>query len=364
MELLWTVFAKWKLLLSLATLCKPVSIPLGSQSDLVLINNRWATVYKHGDCSVQKTVLDYAQTKLCLDNTVNETVSFAALSIRVMLEFDSAREALQEVKECQVESYLCVIFTVPTHCKFMHTSTPSEPVLAEVLGLLLNPKGTNALQQTRPHVIARALNKGYLAHGEQGKLIGRLLWTLVQDVVANAMHKADETKGVLCYHCPICIIDWLKALFNHQWHKTILNLRPVGNLDGPTLAEAFGDAWLHFSHFVKAADNITYSHLWPLLIRGMAYQCRDNQVSTDLASAIHFGHNAPISHENTSSVLADLKNRMKAEPMFINPHIAGKPLNSLLVLSLLMELGVLYPCVDSHKNVKAETWSGVEGIHH
>ena len=111
-----------------------------------------------------------------------------------------------------------------------------------------------------------------------------------------------------------------------------------------TLKDAFKDVYLNFSHIARADDYMVIRRelLWvSLVIRGFAYQCADNQKSTDLITAMHHGGlGAPISGESMSPLHGQIKNRVTKTDVFVNPHVDGRPFKDLPTFSIVHDVGI------------------------
>jgi len=294
-----------------------------------------------------------AQTKLSCGDISTDKAQTAALSVRVMLDFDIARESSRTYEEKLVESYMRVAFAVPEHREFLRSGTPSEPLLAEAAAQLLSVN--NWIQDGAPDLLFNLMEGGFLARGERGEMIGRLLWTIAHDNVICRLNLVDKTK--LQFHRPILLLDWLKELINPQWHESVLSSKPIADPHGLSLEEAFKDAYLNFSHFARAEDDSVLSPdmLYLCLVRHMAYQCADNQRSTDIVAAVHHeGLEAPIGPENTSPLYGQMKDRAKFSEVLLNPHIGGTPRNGRPILSLVHDLGIGIAKVYPHRSAPAK----------
>jgi hypothetical protein len=109
-----------------------------------------------------------------------------------------------------------VVFAVPDHLEFMRSGTPSEPLLVEAAAQILN--SGKKFTHEAPDLLADLQGQGFLARGERGELVGRLLWTLAHDAVIVASEKPAEHEPI--YHQPILFLDWLKALIAPRWHSS------------------------------------------------------------------------------------------------------------------------------------------------
>src|ERR1700723_3367182 len=61
----------------------------------------------------------------------------AALSVRLMLDFEPRRIAAIENENLMVAGYLRVANVIPSHREYVISSTPSEPIVAEAAAQVL-----------------------------------------------------------------------------------------------------------------------------------------------------------------------------------------------------------------------------------
>jgi hypothetical protein len=64
-------------------------------------------------------MVDFAKMKLTKGDTNNEHAFIAAVSIRVILDFDITRGSARDCERRLVESYMRVVFAVPNHLEFL-----------------------------------------------------------------------------------------------------------------------------------------------------------------------------------------------------------------------------------------------------
>jgi hypothetical protein len=183
-------------------------------------------------------------------------------------------------------------------------------------------------------------------------MVGRLFWTIAHDRVIQRLTLSETPdSSEIKYHQPILLLDWLKELIHPNWHPVVLNAKPIADPNGLSLEDAFKDVYINFSHFVRAGDYsmIGPDYLWMGLPRHMAFQCADNQKSTDIVvPAHHGGLEAPICLTNTGTVFGQIKNRESSRDVLLNPHVGGTPRNKLPTLSLVHDLGLKKPRVYPH----------------
>jgi len=266
----------------------------------------------------------------------------AALGIRLMLEFEPLRESAdQEAK--LVEGHMRIAYSVPKHRQYLRGGTSSEPVLAEAAARIMN--GMSAVS-----TISYYLGHGLISKGERGELITRLLLTLAHDkCVEFDYKKADEAQ----YSKPVPLVDFLAALVGPNHMKGILQSRPDNVHDGVTFEEAFKDAKVNFTHFVKGNDSsiITDNAAWMALSRLMAYQCANGQWMIDLYIPVLLW-DEPLGRYVVSGIFIQIKNQLKKQPVeidatqleFFTDPPAGHPdftrYNERPYIAIVMHLGI------------------------
>jgi hypothetical protein len=297
---------------------------------------------------VKRGMVVFATLKLACGEPETEKAQMAALGVRVILDFDAARESARQYEEKLVESYMRVAFAVPEHREFLRSGAPSEPLLAEGAAQLFPRFG---MKTCAPDLLSNAFQQGLLAKGERGEMIARLLWTLAHDEVI--FKSRTPPNSLLKFSKPISVLDWLKSLLRPTWHERVLSATPIADPSGPPLEAAFKNTYINFTHFARAGDLgvISPDFLYGGLVRHMAFQCADNQRSTDLVAPMLHGRNASIVPENTTPLYGQVKNRTKRSDVLVEPHIAGKPRNDFPILSIVHELGVDKPDVYSHHSL-------------
>jgi len=98
-----------------------------------------------------------------------------------------------------------------------------------------------------------------------------------------------------------------------------LESKPDNVPEGAPFKEAFKDAKVNFTHFVKGGDSsiITDNAAWKALSRCMAFQCANGQWMIDLYIPILLW-DEPLSRYVVSGILIQIKNRLKKQPVEID----------------------------------------------
>jgi len=262
----------------------------------------------------------------------------ACLAIRIFLDFDTRRPTARDLDATLVQSHMRVAIYVTADRQLMETGYGSEPILAEAAAQIMNEP---LLENTPIKTLAHAFADGFIARGERGELMQRLLWTMAHDQAAKSVCESRGHPQVK-YHRPVPVVMFLKALVNPDWHDVVLNALPVtSTAESQTLQDAFDDAYINFSHFVRAEDSdvLDCRNSFALLLRGAAIQCRHLEKGVDSMTLIHFGEETPISYENTSYMQTEVKNCKTADTtILLKPNAHGVP-DHRPVLSIVAQLG-------------------------
>ena len=233
----------------------------------------------------------------------------AALGTRLMLEFEPLRESADREARL-MEGHMRIAYSVPKHRHYLRGGAPSEPVLAEAAARIMSDMPM--LLAT----LANYLKNDLISKGERGELVTRLLLTLAHDKCVQFDHKkAHEAQ----YSKPIPLFRFLEALVGPDHMKRILVSKPDNMDNGATFEEAFKDAKVNFTHFVKGGDAtvITDKAAWMALSRCMAFQCANGQWMIDLYIPILLW-DEKLSRYVVSGIFIQIKNRLKKQPVEID----------------------------------------------
>ena len=76
-------------------------------------------------------MVDFAKVKLTKGSTTNEEAVIVTISLHIILDFDVSHDSARACEQRLVESHMQVVLAIPDHLEFLHSGTPSEPLLAE-----------------------------------------------------------------------------------------------------------------------------------------------------------------------------------------------------------------------------------------
>lgn len=240
---------------------------------------------------------------------------FALLAIRTQVKPATAMEVPHDQEQLQVASFLRTIDCVPDHGRYVYSGFASEPLVAEAAAQILK------LDTLRGSIFRVILGDfGILkAKGERGELVARIILTIAHDIAART-RAATQGHDQLMYTKPIKVTDFLKALISNTDIDTVLKSKPpVHTMLQQTLEVAFKDAYINFSHFIKATDDtiINTDFVWQGLARVAAIMCFEVQKAVDFIIPVTFsasgeGPDKALLHpKNTSAILIQVKNRIQ-----------------------------------------------------
>jgi len=272
---------------------------------------RWQAADPSGADGVRRDLFLFAKAKILgwqCSNATKRDGQLAALGIRVLLEFETFLQSAEREARL-VEGHMRVVYSVPKHRQYLRGGTPSEPVLAEAAARIMSEVNSLA-------TIADFLKDGLMSKGERREFLARLLLTLAHDECIDFdFAKAHEAQ----YSQPVLLSDFLEALVGPGHMTKILESRPDNFPDGATFKEAFKDAKVNFTHFVKAGDEsaIADEVAWMALSRCMAFQCADGQRMVDLYIPILLW-DEPLGRYVVSGIFIQIKDRLKTQSARIN----------------------------------------------
>ena len=257
-------------------------------------------------------MIEFAMMKLAARNygRYDGNSYLAAISVRLMLDFEPRRIAAMENENLMVAGYLRVANVIPRHREYVISSTPSEPIVAEAAAQVLR-------EQNMINLLFSHVRDGLIEKGQRGELVARLLLTLAHDAALKLMDvKRRDNQGQIekLFTTPIPLLTFFSMLFAQQHTDIIMKCRPDSQSTGPTFEEVLKDAYVMFTHFGKAADDWCMSDTFAFmaLSRNMAISCRERMKFADLCIPIHFGKDIPLSRNSTSAIFVSIKDKEKA----------------------------------------------------
>ncbi|KAG9096526.1 hypothetical protein FS749_008281 [Ceratobasidium sp. UAMH 11750] len=320
----------------------------------------WHTRY---ESDPDTSIFNFAMDKLTCDEAPEHKLDsdMAALGVRIGVRLDTTTLAGRDLDSRLVESHMRIVYSIPQRGEYMRTGSSSEPILAEAAAQYLNvepiPGGLRGIARLAPWILAEAYAGGFIARREWGGLIARLLVTIAHDMAAQKHYDATpkfdrEAYGQPQYHCPIPLLEFLRALFQPKYYAQVLKATPVcqersNKSRQKTLGKAFAESYVSFSHFALAGDSgmLAGPCLTTAFARGMGIQAMDGQRSIDAVIPVHMGSpTTTISVQRTSAINIRVKNRKDVRNCPVD-RTTTIPNTSQPVISIIFELGCEEPGV-------------------
>lgn len=214
---------------------------------------------------LKPNLIYFASTKLndgqAIRGGITERGSLAALSTRLLLEFEPKREKAAMMENELVAGNMRIVYSIPNHQEYIRSGYPSEPILAEAAAQImeaLEKMDAGRSRSTPLKELKKFVDRNLISIGERGELVARLLLTLAHDKAINkfkSLRRGDNIK----FSQPISLLEYLDCLVPRQWMKSVRECRAVNLFSSLNLEEAFRGAKIHFTHFVKAESPLMLS---------------------------------------------------------------------------------------------------------
>ncbi|KAG5643363.1 hypothetical protein DXG03_001047 [Asterophora parasitica] len=293
------------------------------------------------------TIVDFACRKLSPATNPTLAARTGWLALRLCLEPDITRAQGREFQSTLVESHMSVVMSIPEHRLFMHTGSPSEPVLVEAAGRLMEKHKVPIFQELK-----ECIGDGLIAKGERGEVVARALMVYAHDRVARNMGPINGLR----YCRPIRLLDFLKELLTVEAFDVVKTGCVVSgddqDNDPKTFETVFKDAWINFSHFVLAGDSevLRVENLCDFIFRGSGVQCNQSGLNSVAPTLFARTITSVITTRDRGALQLQIKNAKTEKKKLIVPthHTqkatgdAGRP-----TFTLLLELGVATPSEDA-----------------
>jgi hypothetical protein len=115
---------------------------------------------------VEDQLIEFAMMKLTARNygKYDGRSYLAALSVRLLLDFEPRRITAIESENLMVAGHLRVANVIPSHREYIISSTPSEPIVAEAAAQVLQ-------KQNMIDLLFYNLRDGLIEKGQRGELV-------------------------------------------------------------------------------------------------------------------------------------------------------------------------------------------------
>jgi hypothetical protein len=216
------------------------------------------------------------------------------------------------------------------------------------------------------NILRDNMDDGLLDRGERGELVGRELLMSAYDRAIEREHEARQRSesslqdistndpasftSPRSYSSGVSLITFIEELFTEENAHQVLESLPDNIKLETKFRDAFKDAKVRFTHFVKMGDNTgtTSAASWVALARGMAIITRSGEVAVDAIIPILL-HDDKLCEEVVSGLLVQFKRRRHSGPKasyLINQRTirffpkGSSDSDERPYISLVMELGV------------------------
>jgi hypothetical protein len=227
---------------------------------------------------------------------------FAVLSFRLALDACVESTISLPLLRTAVGSYMRVVISMDQRTGFLHTTSPSEPVLAHAAMQHLCGGKWN-WSKSIDTLSLELLHQGLIEKGLKGELFSRLLLILAHDSLYRTI-----SSSVLELDMPtFAVKDFLLALYAPDYHSFILMIE----------AQIL-EARMNFTHFALTSTNllpgdVTIGLCHDLLRRRAALQLNFNNPTFDQLIPIYFGREEdPFDRSKCGAIVIQNKNREAA----------------------------------------------------
>ena len=247
----------------------------------------------------------------------------AVLDVLVKLDFGHSRTGLKRQLEL-VRSHMRLLHCAPQHREFAYSGYPSEPVLAEAAAQRLAKwMDKPSSEESPPISLARILlaninagTPGILDPGQRGEVVARILiMTAYIKAVRRESKDARESPGTgfPLFTKGCSLTTFFGELFTEKYATEVLDSFPPRLTEENKLRNTFKNSVVRITHFVLAGDNgvITLPAVKAAFIRGMVIIGHSTQAHVDLIIPILLDRNKPLTDDNISAIMWQVKRRHK-----------------------------------------------------
>jgi hypothetical protein len=169
---------------------------------------------------------------------------FSVVASRINLDPYFGNTDSAEFARDAVNSHLRVLVGMKMDQGVFETLTPSEPVVAHAVAVLLTVGNLwPTTLQSMPNCL---IDTGIVDRGNRGELYTRIVLVIGRDIVLKRMNGGIHHVEQEFFHMarPFKVIDFLRALFTEDF---------VNIFDGDGFRRKFETAYLNFTHFTYLA---------------------------------------------------------------------------------------------------------------
>ncbi|KAI5117184.1 hypothetical protein M0805_008163 [Coniferiporia weirii] len=272
------------------------------------------SVQNKGDSAL---LVKLARTKLIGEwdwARLSADAELAVLSVRLLLDFNLARENSHMTTIRLVQNHMAMAYSVPAHREVLKAGYPSEPILAEAAAQQMCAMRSKVNAESLSALL-EFMDNGLIDKGERGELVARLIFILAYDKAVE-MYYGTQQETQPIYSRAVPVNYFIRALFGGKNAENIFKSLPDNVVTGVTFEQAFADAWVRFTHFQCAGTSsiISTEGGWAAAARAIAFQCHPCQEAIDIFIPIVLGKESKLSESSMSGILVQVKARVKAVP--------------------------------------------------
>ncbi len=277
--------------------------------------------------------MEFAKAKLLLGQKSNDEGLFAAVAVRVLAEIEPQRLFARDLEAALVAGHMRVVYSIPAHREFMKAGYPSEPLLAEAAGRIMHEYPDRVFHLFREHP-----KNGLVGRETRRDFVARHILTSAYDKTRH-WEGGDEI-----FSKPVRLLDYLKCISGEfVYENDIKHCKPDNDVDGEDLETAFKDAYIYFTHFVRAKDGIIVTDRCALaaLCRDMAFQCFPNQKLIDIFIPVVFkkGLDESLYRTDITFVAVQVKNKDEESSVHKDISFFSDASSTIPYIVLVFEIG-------------------------
>ncbi|KAG8217164.1 hypothetical protein J3R82DRAFT_5244, partial [Butyriboletus roseoflavus] len=207
-----------------------------------------------------------------------------------------------------VASHMRTAFSVPDSRLYIRSGYPSEPFLAEAASRQMYLYMRDS-PNTMISILKNNLDHGLIDLGQRGEVVMRVL---LRKAYMEAIVAEQGSQGPQPNFSKGCsFLQFLKALFADRHHDRILKATPENGVEEHTLEDAFKDAVVRFTHFVKAVDDtvVKTEAMEAGFMRGSAFICHNRQKDVDIIIPVLLDKDDTVAESSMSALLIQVKRR-------------------------------------------------------
>jgi len=249
----------------------------------------------------------------------------AALSTRLLLDFDQEWELSRKMESELVEGNMRIVFSMPKHGDYLYSGAPSEPILAEAAAEEMELMRRNE----RPilSTLAEFVASGVIDKGERGELVARFIFTEAYD--RAVLKRRSIPFGTARFSQAVPLRDFLAELFCAAVCDKIWESAADNGTSVKKFGTAFKHAYVRFTHFVRdhEENHISTYTLWAALARGMAVQRSPNQDVVDIAIPVVICEDPmkdKLDESNVTGILVQVRNTVDEDQFHVDEADIGE----------------------------------------